>query len=151
MGASIKTMENSEEIYKKNVILYRIKSNIPGTNPGEEFAMCNYHRAIFPNFLPCECYLEILDDDYSKNYVCHVCLEEEKNMKKYVESDAATLIKKKQEILERIYTYIKAEDFPLKHREAILSIVQYFNYSDESQENVFNFVKMIKRKIIYKL
>lgn len=55
-------------------------------------------------------------------------------------------IKRSEYLLERIYDYIQTEDFPAEHLQALHDIVVHFNWSDESEKEIFEFSKHIKEK-----
>lgn len=53
----------------------------------------------------------------------------------------------KEELIEEISDYLKDEDFPTEHLRAILKIINYFNWSGESEKLIFDFSKQLNSKL----
>lgn len=52
----------------------------------------------------------------------------------------------KQRMLGEIFSYIAIEDFPFEHLRALKKIVLKFNWSEESEKEIFDFSDMIEEK-----
>lgn len=52
----------------------------------------------------------------------------------------------KQKILDEIVDYIIGEDFPIEHLRALKRIVTLFNWSSESELEIFEFAKKIHER-----
>lgn len=52
----------------------------------------------------------------------------------------------KEELIQEISEYLKEEDFPKEHLRAILKIINYFNWSDESEKLIFDFSSSLREK-----
>lgn len=55
-------------------------------------------------------------------------------------------LNKKEALLVRIPEYLKEEDFPAEILQAIYDLIVHFNWSDESEKEIFEFAKHIKEK-----
>lgn len=56
------------------------------------------------------------------------------------------VINKSDALLNRINEYIREEGFPSNHLQALHDIIVLFNWSDESEKEIFEFSNYLKKK-----